>query len=117
LDLINAGAYLDVPLGKDSRFGSISLAGRHSLIDFILPGLLKSFTRPGQASFVATPSYWDYQARYRLSLGRHKLELAAFGSDDHLSLATAGDTETQPFSLNTSQGFHRVRLRWQYLGE
>src|SRR6185295_19042735 len=111
------GGYVEAPIGANSKYGSISLAGRHSIIDAILPGLLQATTPPGRSAFIASPQYWDYQLRYRLSLGKHRFEVSAFGSNDLLTLAAIGDDQTQAFSLNTEQGFHRFRVRWQYLDD
>ncbi len=112
IDLLNAGFFLESPLRTDVNWGSLSIAARHSVIDFVLPPILKLTTRPGQASIVATPSYWDYQARYTIDLGGNAFELAAFGANDLLGISQAGTTSTQPFSLTNDQGFHRFRLRW-----
>ena len=59
-----------------------------------------------------SPYYWDYQARYVLDLGKNRLELSGFGSEDQLSLVQHGDLETQPFKLDMNQAFQRVQLRW-----
>jgi TonB family protein len=111
IDLLNGGLYVETPI-VDEKFGAVSGGFRHSLIDLFLPALQQSQTRPGQASFVVVPSYWDYQGRYQIKLGGHRFELGAFGSNDVLKISQVGATTTQPFSLNNEQGFHRFRLRW-----
>jgi outer membrane receptor for ferrienterochelin and colicin len=112
VDLLNAGFFLETPLSREKNFGTLSVAARHSVIDFLLPPILKLTTRPGQTSIVATPAYWDYQARYDLTLDGNAFELSAYGSNDALAVSQAGTTTTQAFSLNTDQGFHRFRARW-----
>jgi TonB family protein len=112
IDLLNAGFYVETPLGHDARFGTLSLAARHSIVDFVLPfaqGIIAARSRG--TSIAVLPSYWDYQARYTLGLGHARLELSAFGSNDQLKISEAGTTTTQPFSLTNEQGFHRFRLK------
>jgi hypothetical protein len=112
VDLLNAGFYAESPLGHDAKYGALSLAARHSLIDFVLPAAESFFaSRSGNPAIAVVPSYWDYQARYTLGLGRLKLEVSAFGSNDQLNIAEAGTTHTQPFSLTNQQGFHRLRVK------
>ncbi len=112
LDLLDAGFYVEGPLGENRKYGSFALAARRSLVDAVLPFLLKRLQKSGGSTFTASPDYWDYQARYTLDVGKNRLELSAFGSNDALSVAQSGDAETQPFSLAMSQGFHRAQLRW-----
>ncbi len=112
VDLLNAGFYVESPISQERNWGTLSLAARRSYIDALLPPIMSALTPPGQASIVAAPYYWDYQGRYQVTLDRNKLELSAFGSNDLLTLSQTGSLESQAFSLNTQQGFHRFRAKW-----
>lgn len=112
IDLLDSGFYVETPLSSTKNYGSIAVAARRSYIDVLLPPVLEAFREPGGASTVASPYYWDYQARYDLKLGRDRFELIGFGSSDRLVVSQSGSEETQPFSLETFQGFHRLRASW-----
>lgn len=112
IDLLDSGFYLETPLSSEKNYGSVAVAARRSYIDVLLPPILEAFREPGQASTVASPYYWDYQARYDLKLGKDRFEVVAFGSSDRLEVSQSGSEETQPFSLDTTQAFHRFRLGW-----
>lgn len=112
IDLLNAGFFLETPVNPEKNWGAFSVAARHSIIDFVLPPILKLTTRPGQTSIIATPSYWDYQARYDLTVDGNSFEFSAFGANDLLKVSQEGSTTTQAFTLNSDQGFHRFRLRY-----
>jgi TonB family protein len=112
IDLLDSGFYLETPLHSEKNYGAVAVAARRSYIDVLLPPVLAAFRKPGGATTVAAPYYWDYQARYDLKLGRDRFEAVAFGSSDLLRISQSGSEETQPFSLDTYQGFHRLRLAW-----
>ncbi len=112
IDLLDAGFYVESPLSSTKNRGTLALAARRSYIDVLLPPLLEAFRNPGEASTAVSPYYWDYQGRYDLKLGRDRFELVAFGSSDKLRVSQAGSEEVQPFSLDTHQAFHRLRLGW-----
>ncbi|WP_324983367.1 TonB-dependent receptor domain-containing protein [Hyalangium sp.] len=112
IDLLDSGFYLEAPLSSEKNYGAVAVAARRSYIDVLLPPILEAFREPGAASTVASPYYWDYQARYDLTLGKDRLGLVVFGSSDLLEISQSGSEETQPFSLDTSQGFHRLRMSW-----
>jgi TonB family protein len=112
IDLLQSNFYLEGPLVKNKDWGTWSIAARRSYLDLLLPSVLKSLQKPGDATFVAAPRYWDYQARYDVDIGRNKLEFTVFGSDDVLTLAQAGSAETQGFSIDSHQAFHRARMKW-----
>lgn len=112
VDFLKAGFYVEGPVSKSANYGSWALAARRSYFDAFLPTILEAARKPGQASIVAAPRYWDYQSRYDLTLGANKLELVVFGSDDLLTVAQSGTADTQGFSINQHQGFHRARLKW-----
>jgi TonB family protein len=111
-DFLNAGFYLESPINLTKNWGTVSVAARHSIIDLVLPPVLKALTPPGQTAIVVTPAYWDYQARYDLTLDGNAFELSAFGANDLLKISQAGTTQSQPFSVTLDEGFHRFRARW-----
>lgn len=117
IDLLDAGFYVESPLSSTQNRGTLALAARRSYIDVLLPPILDAVREPGQTSTVASPYYWDYQARYDLKLGRDRLGLVVFGSNDLLTVSQSGSEETQPFSLDAHQAFHRMRLSWSRLTE
>ncbi|MDY7226253.1 TonB-dependent receptor domain-containing protein [Hyalangium rubrum] len=112
IDLLDAGFYVESPLSQTKNRGTLALAARRSYIDVLLPPVLEAFREPGSASTAVAPYYWDYQARYDLKLGKDRFEVVAFGSSDTLVVSQTGSEETQPFSLDTHQSFHRLRLAW-----
>ncbi|WP_224244594.1 TonB-dependent receptor domain-containing protein [Hyalangium gracile] len=112
IDLLDSGFYVESPLSTKKNYGSLALSARRSYIDVLLPPILEAVREPGAASTVASPYYWDYQARYDLKLGKDQLGFVAFGSSDLLELSQSGSEETQPFSLDTLQAFHRFRFSW-----
>lgn len=111
IDALDAGGYLESPVAG-GEWGSFAISGRRSYVDAFLPTILEATRQPGQAAIVAAPRYWDYQARYDFDWGHNHFEAVAFGSNDFLVAAQAGDVETEGFSLRTQQGFHRLRLAW-----
>jgi TonB family protein len=114
IDLIGANFFLEGPLRTDRDWGNWAIAARRSYIDALLPTIIKAFQSPGSATLIAAPRYWDYQIRYDLTRGRDAFEALIFGSDDILVLAEAGSAQTQGFSLNEHDGFHRARLKWTH---
>lgn len=112
IDFLDAGFYLEGPAGDD---GAWAVAARRSYVDAFLPFVLDAVRPEGGANFVAAPAYWDYQARFDTRVGKNRLEFFAFGSNDSLVGALAGDAETQGFALGSRQGFHRLRLGWSRL--
>ncbi|MFM2153154.1 MAG: hypothetical protein RL199_1589, partial [Pseudomonadota bacterium] len=118
VDLLKAGFYLEGPVREGKDFGSWAVAARRSYFDAFLPSILEANQKPGDAAFVVLPKYWDYQSRYDLKRGKDRWELVVFGSDDKLTVAQGGTTETQGFSVNNQQSFHRARFKWtRSLGE
>jgi outer membrane receptor protein involved in Fe transport len=115
INLLNSGFYLESPISETKNYGTFAASARRSYIDLLLPPILEAFRSPGGATTVASPVYWDYQARYDLRLGKDRFELLAFGSSDSLAISQSGSEETQPFSLDTHQAFHRLRAGWSRL--
>jgi len=118
VDLLKAGFYLEGPVSGTKDLGTWAVAGRRSYFDAFLPTILEATRDPGDATFIALPRYYDYQSRYDLRRGRDRWEAIVFGSNDLLTVAQSGTTQTQGFSVNNRQGFHRARLKWvRNLGE
>lgn len=91
LSFINAAALVQGPIGKH---GSYALAGRRSLIDAILPGVIPS---DAGLNFTAYPRYYDYQGKLLYqATPRWKLAAFAFGSDDKVELLTDRDNAADP---------------------
>jgi TonB family protein len=109
IDLLQAQAFLEGPIDKDTRF---AVAARRSYIDFFLPLFLPN--NPTDGVTVITPVYWDYQARldHRLGSG-DDLSLLFFGSDDKLAVTQKGGKRNNDISVDTHVGFHRAQLSWK----
>lgn len=115
IDLLDAGAYLRVPVGKR---GGLAVAGRRSYLNLLLPFFLPE---PSEGStLIVTPVYQDYNARFDYDLRRHgSLSLFLFGSSDRLDVLST-DTETeQQLALGTSISFFRfiATYRRRLIGE
>jgi hypothetical protein len=106
ISLLNAGIFLDVPVTKNV---SVSVAGRRSYIDAILPAIVEA---TGETMLAVLPVYYDYQARVDARLSDdHSLAVLAFGSDDRLSLAS--DVPTLGFDVAGRVTFHRLHGVWR----
>lgn len=95
LRLLDGGAFVEAPLGKDGR-GYAMVGGRYSFT-----ALLVSLLAPGQEA-----QYWDYQAVVGYDLSRDdELRLFTFGAFDYFSGTgnLSGGTE-----------FHRVDLSYKH---
>lgn len=95
LRLLDAGAFVEAPLGKDGR-GYAMVGGRYSFT-----ALLVSLLAPGQEA-----QYWDYQALVGYDLS----------PDDELRLFTFGAFDYFSGNANISGGteFHRVDLSYKH---
>jgi TonB family protein len=110
VDLIDSGAYLAVPLGDSV---SLSLGGRRSYVDLLLPLVLNS------QSVRVSPVYFDYQARldFHPKGSRHALQLFGFGSDDLLKVVFAPGGNSSDIQINNHTGFQRLVAAWSYHGD
>ena len=107
INLLDSSAYIEGPLGGGISGG---VAARRSYIDLLLPFVISQ--QQGSTTVVATPVYWDYQARADKELGRAgRLSLFVFGSDDTLHVLSA-DPGRGTLDLGTHIGFHRVIGTW-----
>jgi TonB family protein len=107
LNLLDSSAYIEGPLGGGVSGG---LAARRSYIDLLLPFVIPQ--RQGATTVIATPVYWDYQARVGKDLGSAgRVSLSAFGSDDTLHVVSS-DPSRATLDLGTRIGFHRLVGSW-----
>ena len=113
-DVIDAGFFFACPvqIGELPKV-TFAAAARRSYIDAILPVLLDTFLGSSQA-IVATPVYWDYQAKIETSpMPGHTFSLFAFGSDDDLKVLSR-NTGGAGFSIGYNTNFHRLVGRWTW---
>jgi TonB family protein len=107
INLLDSSAYVEGPLGGGISGG---VAARRSYIDLLLPLVIPQ--RQGATTVIATPVYWDYQARADKDLGPvGRLSLFVFGSDDTLHVLSSDPTRGT-LDLGTHIGFHRVIATW-----
>ncbi|MDX2088838.1 MAG: TonB-dependent receptor plug domain-containing protein [Kofleriaceae bacterium] len=106
LSFVNAAGLVQGPIGKR---GSFAFAGRRSVLDAILPGVVPS---DAGLAFTAYPRYYDYQAKVAYQpRERWKLSAFAFGSDDRVELLTDGDNAGDPAAaggFSNATSFTRV---------
>lgn len=104
VDLLDAGGYVRVPVGKN---GSFAVAGRRSYLDLML-GFFLPEPDPG-ATLVVVPVYYDYQARFDYDLKKEgKASLFVIGSSDLLDVLSENPEDEATLSLNSAIRFFRV---------
>jgi hypothetical protein len=103
VDLIDLSAMVEGPLSRKAEF---AVAGRVSWLDLFLPLFVSG-------DVVASPRYWDYQARlhYRPT-ARDDLDVLFFGSDDALSLLLKNPDPTLALDIADHTFYHRGLLRY-----
>jgi TonB family protein len=113
VNLIDAGAYLEAPLGEK---WSVAVAGRRSYID----GLIRAFA-PDDApvGLVTAPRYYDGQLLLSWRPDpAHELRAFVFGSDDRLEVLFDNpadiDPELRSADATTSTSFYRTLLEWRF---
>jgi len=107
INLLDSSAYIEGPLGDGTSGG---VAARRSYIDLLLPFVIPQ--NMGSTTVIATPVYWDYQARVSRDLGSAgRVGLSAFGSDDTLHVVSS-DPARGDLDLGSRIGFHRVVGTW-----
>ena len=107
VNLLDSGAYVEGPLSKG---WTGAVAARRSYVDLLLPLVIPRISSRNTTA-VASPVYWDYQARLNRDLGRWgQLGLFALGSDD--ALAVVASNAGRDLSLSTRIGFHRLIATW-----
>ncbi|MCI0672014.1 MAG: TonB-dependent receptor [Myxococcaceae bacterium] len=108
VDLINAGAFLETPLGTGGP--RVTLAGRLSYMPLLGSLVLRELTRPapGIEGPELIADFWDYQGRIEQSVGDAKLRLLVLGSSD-----VVGSLSESPGAMSglLRSRFHRADLR------
>jgi outer membrane receptor protein involved in Fe transport len=94
ISFINAGAFVQGPIGNPDHHATFAVAFRRSLIDVILPGVLP---KDAGLDFTVLPRYYDYQARADWQpRDRWQLTLFFFGTDDGTELGSSKDNDVDP---------------------
>lgn len=116
VDLIDSGFFFAGPLqvGELPKL-TFAFAARRSYIDGILPVLLDAFIGEDGQGIVASPVYWDYQAKIETTpIPDHKLSLFLFGSDDDLKVVQRGAGGGNVFDIGLHTTFHRLVGEWRW---
>lgn len=116
VDLIDSGFFFGGPLqvGELPRI-NFAFAARRSYIDGILPVILDAFIGPDGQGIVASPVYWDYQAKVESEpVPGHSFSLFAFGSDDDLKVIQRGVGGAVGLDIGFHTTFHRLVGRWDW---
>lgn len=104
IDILDAGAYLRVPLGEN---GSLSVAGRRSYLNFIL-GFFVPEQEPG-SQLIVVPVYYDYQVRLDYDFKKEgKASIFVISSSDRLDVVSQEADAENSLSLNSAIRFFRV---------
>lgn len=112
INLLNAGAYADGPIGDD---GSFRLGVRRSYIDAVLAAAL---ALADADSFLIAPVYWDFQAQAMWNVdASNRVGVFWLGSHDALSLVTADDGEDSGLDISLQTDFNRVITTWRHAQE
>ncbi len=110
VDLAQATLFAQIPIGDST---TITVAGRRSYIDALLPALLPQLVSNAPT---VLPVYYDYQLRIgHKSQKFGDFTLSFYGADDQLVLAQAAGKTTgtfNPTSLHYESGFVSVQPRW-----
>lgn len=110
-DLINAGAFVDVPIAETGT--NVTLSGRYSYTPWLIALGANLFTTPGPDGFRrnAVANFWDYQGRIEQKAGGGTLRLLAFGSSDVFGF---DDDNPEAVDAYLTSKFHRVDLRYRH---
>jgi hypothetical protein len=114
VDLMDAELFTCVPLGRWKLAG----AARRSYIDAFLPSLLEGSAEEGKSATIVSPVYYDYQLKAETTPStRHRFEIFAFGSHDHLKVTQATSAGNSDLDLGGTIAFHRLQLRHIFLAD
>ena len=109
-DVIDAGAYVGVPINDDVAVGA---SARRSYLDFIR-GIQIAASGTGD-SVVLVPTYWDYQLKLDWDTAPgHELVVFAFGSGDRESYVNDGLGSIDPYTRENDSDFHRLSMRYSH---
>ncbi|NTX41347.1 TonB-dependent receptor [Myxococcus sp. CA033] len=120
LDLIHAGAFLEVPIPETST--TVTAAARISYTGLLITRIANSLTgpssttiggnvysEPGEPKLYA--DYWDYQTRVEQRVGQGNLRVLALGTSDAVGLTARIPTQS---SGGVGLLFHRLDLRGRH---
>jgi hypothetical protein len=109
-DVIDAGAYVGVPINDDVAVGA---SARRSYLDVIRDVQIGA-TGTGD-DVVLVPTYWDYQLKLDWDTAPgHELVVFAFGSGDRESYVNDGAGGIDPYTRQNDSDFHRLSLRYAH---
>lgn len=110
LDIIDAGAYVGVPLGPKVAVGA---SARRSFLDFVRNSQ-RIFNGTGD-DLVLVPTYWDYQLKLDWDTAPgHELVIFMFGSGDREEYVADGRGALDAYERTNDSDFHRVSLRYSH---
>ena len=110
VDVIDAGAYVGVPLGSNVAVGA---SARRSFLDAIRN--VQRATQGTGDDILLVPTYWDYQLKLDWDTAPgHELVLFAFGSGDREEYVSDGSGALDPYLRTNDGDFHRLSLRYQH---
>jgi hypothetical protein len=93
---------------------TFAVAARRSYIDGILPVVLDAVIGPSGQGIIASPIYWDYQAKIESDpIPDHHLSLFLFGSDDDLKVISSG-LGGNDLDVGFHTTFHRLVGDWEW---
>ncbi len=104
---LDGSALVSAPLGDRVR---VALAARYGILD----RSLSAVNAPDIGQFFAVPRYRDYQAKVQVALREgESLDLVLLGSGDDLTTVVGNSDPARVTSLDTSNAFQRVYLRYR----
>jgi TonB family protein len=107
VSLLDAGAYLELPINKDL---SIAVAARRSYVDAIISAAIPD---DATLNFVTAPRYYDYQLLVNYNpTPAHRVSAFIFGSDDNTALLLE---DSELGNLDISTRFYRSIFQYQYV--
>jgi TonB family protein len=104
LDIYGGNFLLEGPLGA----GSFFVAGRRAWIDVVLDRVLAN----RRGGIIASPVYWDYQAKLVEPLLGGSLSITADGSNDTFHLILTRSLGPPP-TYDSQIAFHRLAASWE----
>ncbi len=111
VDVIDAGAFVSVPLGARA---SIAAGARGSYLSLLAP----LFIAPDAASFRQWPQYWDWQLSFDWDpTERDSIRVAGSGTDDAFVSNLAQPDPNDPSlrgEVSTRLTFHGAQARWRH---
>ena len=108
-DIIDAGAYVGVPLAKNAAIG---LSARRSYLD-VFRNAQRALSEPSN-EIALIPTYWDYQAKLDWDIvPGQELVLFVFGSGDRELYVRDETSSSDPYIETVESDFHRISGRYK----